>query len=565
MRWEEPDCMREGVEFRVTDSMVERFAELTGDRSSLHTNQAFAERSAYRRKVVHGMLPVTFITALSPNLPGEPRWSVVKLSARFLKPSFVNDRLSLSVTIPTSEAPSDVKEVEFAFKNLESGAIVTTGRATFSSQRMAGEEAAPVLGGRQTGGSCLVNDKLSEQAIQFEQIKKGQGASFQFQVTVASLESFLDLIAEGLASHGSRSAPTSNAAHETNVMAACLVSTFAGMCLPGKYATLMECSVAFARPIRLNKTYTLTGTVQHVSRATSVLSETLLIQDSDNEMGVCATGKVSVKVNEPATVGPSMDWLRQHEFDLRLKNQVVLITGGSRGIGETTAKLFALYGAKVVVNYRQSQQDAERVVEQITSAGGEAIAVQADVTDRGQVRQMMTAIQARYETVHILVNNAVADAYPIPFMELTWDHLQRDLDVTLKGAFNCCQEVLPLMQRNGGGKIINLSSVFTDNPPPLQTKYVVSKSALTGLTRSLAVEFAPHHIQVNLVQASIVETDLSKHVPKIFLSGMKHDTPMKRHASTGDVAKAVVFLASALSSFTTGQRILVTGGNPPFL
>jgi 3-oxoacyl-[acyl-carrier protein] reductase len=178
---------------------------------------------------------------------------------------------------------------------------------------------------------------------------------------------------------------------------------------------------------------------------------------------------------------------------------------------------------------------------------------------------MMAAIQARYDTVHILVNNAVADAYPIPFMELTWDHLQRDLDVTLKGAFNCCQEVLPLMQRNGGGKIINLSSVFTDTPPPLQTKYVVSKSALTGLTRSLAVEFAPHHIQVNLVQASIVETDLSKHVPKIFLSGMKHDTPMKRHASTSDVAKAVVFLASALSSFTTGQRILVTGGNPPFL
>jgi NAD(P)-dependent dehydrogenase (short-subunit alcohol dehydrogenase family) len=107
--------------------------------------------------------------------------------------------------------------------------------------------------------------------------------------------------------------------------------------------------------------------------------------------------------------------------------------------------------------------------------------------------------------------------------------------------------------------------VFTENPQPFQAKYIISKSALIGLTRSLAVEFAPHNIQVNAVVPSITETDLTRHVSKIFLEEMKNRTPMKRHATVSDVAKAVVTLASSFTSFTTGQKIMVTGGSPPFL
>jgi len=159
----------------------------------------------------------------------------------------------------------------------------------------------------------------------------------------------------------------------------------------------------------------------------------------------------------------------------------------------------------------------------------------------------------------------VRDAYSVPFMELEWQELQQDIDVTIKGMFNCCQEVLPLMLKNKWGKIINVSTVFTDNPPPGQAKYVISKSGIVGLTRSLAVEFAAENIQVNMVVPSITETDLTKHVPKMFLEGMRKNTPMRRNAAPVDVAKAVVFLSSSLASFTTGQKIMVTGGNPPFL
>ena len=194
-----------------------------------------------------------------------------------------------------------------------------------------------------------------------------------------------------------------------------------------------------------------------------------------------------------------------------------------------------------------------------------AFVVQADVSDRRQVKEMISAISRKYRTIHILVNNAVRDTYPASFMELGWDDFQKDIEIIVKGAFNCCQEVIPLMIKNKGGKIVNLSTIFTDNPPPNQAKYVVSKSGLVGLTRSLAVEFAPYNIQVNIVAPSIVETDLTKHVPKIFLERMKNDTPMKRNATPVDVAKAIIFLSSSLASFTTGQKIMVTGGNPPLL
>lgn len=262
---------------------------------------------------------------------------------------------------------------------------------------------------------------------------------------------------------------------------------------------------------------------------------------------------------------PSVKELKEKHLDLQLKGKVVLITGASRGIGETTAKLFALHGAKVIINYFKGKQDAEKIAEEIKSLKFQALALPADVSDRAQVKKMVADAIKHFGSVDILINNAVRDNLPANFMHLTWDDLQKDIDINLKGAFNCCQEVIPEMIKNKAGKIINIITVAADNPPPDQVKYVVSKSALVGLSRSLAVELAPYNIQVNMVSPGMVETDLTQHVPKMFRDKLKHETPMQRNALPEDVAKAVVFLASSLASFTTGQKIMVTGGNAPFL
>lgn len=171
----------------------------------------------------------------------------------------------------------------------------------------------------------------------------------------------------------------------------------------------------------------------------------------------------------------------------------------------------------------------------------------------------------RFGGIDVLVNNAARDFRPTPFLNLTWEAIQQDLDVIAKGAFLCCQQVIPLMIERGGGRIINISSVAVDNPPPDQAKYVIAKSALVGLTRSLSIEFASRNIQVNMVVPNFVETDLVAHVPEGFRAKIAQASPMQRLGSPVDVAQAVLFLASSHASFTTGQRIMVTGGGAPYL
>jgi 3-oxoacyl-[acyl-carrier protein] reductase len=550
------------LEFRVTQEAVKRFAELTGDRSSLHMDAPFARHSMYRRTVVHGMLPVTFLVAAHSRLV--PNGTIARIAARFLKPVFAGDRLSISAKV-LEAAGKETSEMDYTIKNVESGAIVTTAQVVCGTGKDKRESSISRPAARPAANGTLLIGPLSEQEWQFDQITKGQQTGFGFRVSAESLTLFRSLLTDGLDRKDGKLPNDLRETGAADLLAASLVSTFAGMCLPGKHATLMDFVMNFTAPIQMDTSYRLTGTVEHKSQSTGSLIEGISIRQDGEQGGTVATGKVSVKVNEPSSKGPALAALRERDTDLGLKDKVAVVTGASRGIGATTAKLLSLYGAKVVVNYVQARQEAEDVVAEIVEGGGNAIAVQADVSDRGQVQRMISAACERYRTVDILVNNAVADFHPIPFAELTWERIQRDFDVIVKGAFNCCQEALPLMIRNGGGKIINLSSVATDVPPPNQLKYVAAKSALTGLTRSLAIDLAAHNIQVNMVVAGLVETDLVKHLPKLFVKGMQNDVPMKRHATTTDVAKAIVFLASALSAFTTGQRIMVTGGNPPFL
>lgn len=510
------------IRFKISRDTLEEFSHWTGDRSSLHVNDSFAHRSPYRDNVVHGMLPVAFIARL-PFI--EKGFWLRKLSGKFLKPVFVDDELEIEAK-PTGDL-----EYEYVIRKIPSHSIVTAGAFTLGRGGISG------AGG--VRNRSLLTTALAEKDRLFDQITKGDGDDFQFLISEGGIEA---------------SSPIAE-----NISAACLFSTFVGMCIPGKYATFVDFWVEFSKQLEMNHSYQLKGVVEFKSQSTSTLVEAISISDAS---GVCATGKINVKVSSPALKMPSMDALTS---DLNLKGKVVLITGASRGIGETAAKLFALHGAKVAVNYFRGKEDAERIVREIEHFGGEAMLAQADVSKREQVNKVVAAIIEKFGTIDVLVNNAVRDAFAVPFMELTWDDFEKDMDVTVKGAFHCCQEVLPLMMKTGAGKIINISTIFTENPPVGQAKYVTGKSALVGLTRSLAVEFAPNNIQINLVVPSIVETDLSRLVPKLFLDKMKNETPMKRNAGPEDVAKAIIFLASSLSDFTTGQKIMVTGGNTPFL
>jgi 3-oxoacyl-[acyl-carrier protein] reductase len=537
--------------------MVSRFADLTGDRSSLHVNAAFARRSAYRQAVVHGMLPVAYL-AMMPSLCMEGFRAVpVGLTGRFTSPVFEGDTLTLAAG--PGRIVGDGTQVELDYRITRDQTVVTTGTIAVGYDTTRALDAVP----SQNGGAALLLRPTEVNNFLLEEIETGAIDCLEFAVSQDAIAAFISLLAEGGAD-GATATGVAERVYLPNLLSMLLYSTSIGVSLPGASATFLEFSARVERPVELNTPYALRGRITHRSAATRILKKELLVAAAGSE-DVIVRGKASTLVSKPFNRMPSSEELRALGTGFGLDGKVVLITGASRGIGETTAKLFALHGAKVIVNYHRGADDARRVVEEITGTGGQAIAVAGDVSKPEDVKALVRLGREQYGAVHVLVNNAARDYRPVPFLRLTWDDIQKDLDVIVKGAFLCCQEVIPLMLDQGEGRIINISTIAADNPPPDQTKYVIAKSALVGLTRSLSIEFAARNIQVNLVVPNFVETDFVAHIQDGFRKKIAREIPMQRAGSPIDVARAVLFLASAYSSFTTGQKVMVTGGGAPYL
>jgi 3-oxoacyl-[acyl-carrier protein] reductase len=541
----------------ITTGLIGRFAKLTGDASSLHVDEAFARRSAYRRPIAHGMLPVAFLAASDPFQRKDWRAVVTAIEGQFLAPVYAGDRLCVTVNTTPTDASAGETELSFVINNTV-GTVVTRGAARVAYERRTALT-APDSGGPAT----LLRNPLDVAKLDFADIVVGVTDVTPFTITAATVDEFADLLGTGAPSL-SRHA-LAEGCHIPNMLALMLFSTSVGIKVPGALATFLEFSARFERPAALDQLYDIRGSVTHRSKATRIIKKEIVVAPHDNQDQAVLRGKVAVLVATPSRTMPSMRDLRDAGVDWGLAGKVAIVTGASRGIGETAAKLLALHGARVVVNYHRGADDASRVVAEIIAAGGDAVAIGADVSDEAAVRGLVQQTRDRFGAVDILVNNAARDFRPIPFASLTWAEIQKDLDVIAKGAFLCCQWVVPLMLERGGGKIINISTVAADNPPPDQMKYVIAKSALVGLTRSLSLELAPRNIQVNLVVPNFVETDFVAHIQDGFRQKIAHDTPMQRLASPIDVARAIVFLASAHSSFTTGQKLMVTGGGAPYL
>ena len=243
-----------------------------------------------------------------------------------------------------------------------------------------------------------------------------------------------------------------------------------------------------------------------------------------------------------------------------LKDKVAIITGSSRGIGRATAIEFAKQGAKVVVNYNKSKEEAEKVVEEITRLGTEAISIKADVSKPDEVKLMINKTLEKFGSINILVNNAGMVA-PKPFLELTTDDWKKTLDTNLLGVFICSQAVVPHMMKQKSGKIVNISSIRGLGHCGRTSVYVYnsSKAGVINFTKTLAKELAPF-INVNSVAPGWVETEMNKKASPELRESENNKIYMKRFAKPEEIAKAIAFLASDDSSYITGQVLVVDGG-----
>jgi len=249
---------------------------------------------------------------------------------------------------------------------------------------------------------------------------------------------------------------------------------------------------------------------------------------------------------------------------MRLKDKVAIVTGGGSGFGEGIVKRYAKEGAKVVVN-DVNRQAGDRVAREIEAAGGEALFVKADVASNSDVKAMVEATLDRYGRLDIMVNNAGITHKNRPMTEVTEEEFDRIFAVNVKAVYLSALHVVPVMQKQGGGSIITTASTAGLRPRPGLTVYNSSKGAVITMTKSMAVEFAPHNIRVNCLCPVIGLTGLtelfmgqpdSPEIRQKFLGSI----PLGRMSTPEDLAAAALYLASDEASFITGVALEVDGG-----
>lgn len=239
-------------------------------------------------------------------------------------------------------------------------------------------------------------------------------------------------------------------------------------------------------------------------------------------------------------------------------SRTVLITGASRGIGRATAKAFAALGDRVAVNYHQNEQAARSLCVEL-SPHGQVLAVQADVADPVQVREMFESVRASFGPVDVLVNNA-GIARQAMLCDVSWEEWQRVFAVNVGGVFHCCRAAMPDMIHRKAGCIINLSSMWGITGASCEVPYSSAKAAVIGFTKALAKELGPSQIRVNCVAPGVIETDMNASLTAEDFSSLAEETPLGRIGTPEEVAQTIVFLASPGASFLTGQVISPNGG-----
>jgi 3-oxoacyl-[acyl-carrier protein] reductase len=245
----------------------------------------------------------------------------------------------------------------------------------------------------------------------------------------------------------------------------------------------------------------------------------------------------------------------------KLKGKVAVVTGASKGIGADIAKGLAKEGASVVVNYASSKEGADRVVAEITSNGGKAIAVQGDVSKASDVKRLFSETKKSFGKLDVLVNNAGVYRFA-PLEDITEEHFHWHFNTNVLGLLLTTQEAAKLFPAEGGS-VINIGSTATALNPPTTAVYTATKGAVDAVTHVLAKELGPKKIRVNSINPGMVETEGVHSIGVIgsdFQKSFEAQTPLGRIAQPEDITPIAVFLASSDSGWLTGETLLASGG-----
>jgi len=387
----------------------------------------------------------------------------------------------------------------------------------------------------------------------FEELQVGDRAAIRRHITQEDVARFVEMTGDDNPLHVDRDYAEATPFRDVVVhgmLGASLLSTVIGTKLPGEGALWISQSFEFPAPVRLGDELEVSATVTAKHERQRLLELDARIVNQHGEVVLTGSGRVKVLEPRPARAP-----------ERRGPAPVAVVTGGSGGIGAAICSRLALDGFRVVVGYRADEARAQRTVDAVRTAGGEAIAVRADVADPGEAAALVDAAVQRFGGIGVLVNNASGRIGSRPFSDLRWSDVLAQLEVQLHGALACSQAAVPAMRERGGGRIVNITSQVLDEAPAAGwTAYAIAKSGLATLSRHMADELGPDGITVNCVAPGLTETRLVGDIPEKQRMIVARQTPLRRLALPEDVAGAVAYLASPAADFVTGQTLRVNGG-----
>jgi len=388
----------------------------------------------------------------------------------------------------------------------------------------------------------------------FTDIKIGDKAELIHIITQSDIDRFVDLTGDDNKLHvnkeyASKTSFKKPVAH--GMLGASFISTIIGTKLPGDGALWYAQDIEFLQPVRVGDSITVKAeVVKKIGRMRAIELSTDIYNQNNQKV---ASGKAKVKLIEQEKIVPE-------NVEKKPEQRVALVIGGTGGIGSATCLQLAKDGFDIAINYHQNVELAEKIKEQIIALGRKALIVNADITDFGQAQDMINKTVRNFGTITVVANCATVNIPNIKFDDLTWERIQEQIDLNIKGSFNIVKCVISVMGKCRYGKIINITTQYIETPNSQLIHYITAKSALHGFTKALAFELAHKGIRINLVSPGMTDTTLLADIPEKTRLLTEARTPLRRIGVPEDVACAISYLASEKSDFLTGETIRVNGG-----
>jgi 3-oxoacyl-[acyl-carrier protein] reductase len=388
----------------------------------------------------------------------------------------------------------------------------------------------------------------------FDDIKVGDGAKLVHIITGEDVQKFVDLTGDDNRIHvdseyASHTAFKKPLAH--GMLGASFISTIIGTKLPGDGALWFSQNLEFILPVRVGDEITVTAQVINKYEREQIIELQTDIFNQNSQKVTSGTAKV--KLVEPLD--------KSADVNCRCRQKIALVVGASGGIGRAVSLRLAEDGFDIALHCFTNKEEAKDLKAKIEGIGRKCHIYSANITEHNQMQQMVNDVLRHFETISVYVNCATIKVASCTFMSLEWKEVQSHFDVNVKGAFIAAKCILPVLQNQKYGRLINFVTQYIEGTPPAGLlAYVTAKSALSGFTKALAVECAPFGITVNMISPGMTDTSLIADIPEKARLMAAARTPLRRLARPADIAGAVSYLASENADFVTGETIRINGG-----